>query len=45
MDSMFDSATSFDQNISKWDVSNVADYYNFSSNSPINGTSKVPNFQ
>jgi len=42
---MFNGAKSFDQNISKWNVSKVTDYGDFSSNSPIDGTSKVPHFQ
>jgi len=42
---LFYGATSFNQNISKWNVSNVADDDEFSLDSPIDGTSKVPNFQ
>jgi len=45
MSGMFWGATSFDQNISKWDVSKVTYYFVFSDNSPINGTSKMPHFQ
>ena len=41
---MFQNATSFNQDISGWDVSKVISHITFSSNSPISGTTKEPHF-
>ena len=41
---MFYSAESFDQNISDWDVGQVTQHGNFDNGSPIEGTTKEPNW-
>jgi len=45
MKKMFYNAVSFDRNISVWDVSNVIYSDDFATNSPIDGTDKMPRFQ
>ena len=42
MKQMFAGATSFNQNVSNWDVRKVREWEDFSKNSPINWTNKVP---
>jgi len=44
MNSMFQGASSFNQDISNWDVSNVKEHKNFAGNSGITDPNKLPKF-